>query len=439
MSFDDLAAQNLAAALLSVEWTEAALAETLRNFLGGKRRRAQRRLVEALLVGFSRPFPPAPRHLAKFLLHSEHFETARNDYLARKIILTPPVFAPAARFASLDVPKLTTLADVAVWLEVSLNQLDWFADARRTQAKTLVPTLRHYDYRFVARSKGPPRLLEAPKSRLKATQRVILRDILDKAPLHGAAHGFVAGRSCVGAANRHVGERVVVTLDLKDFFLTTPMGRVYALFRSLGYPHSVADCLTRLCGATTPRGVLESLAPTQRFDVETVKRFERLHLPQGAPTSPALANLVAFRLDTRIAGLARRYDAAYSRYADDLAFSGDEEFARRSRRFIAAAGAIIADEGFAINTRKTRVMRASQQQRVTGLVVNEHLNAPRESYDLLKAVLHNCAKNGPNTENREGVSDFRAHLDGRVLWIERLNPLRGARLREAFGRIDWKM
>lgn len=438
MDFHELMARNLAAALLSVEWRESALEAAMRACLGGKRQKGQRKLLSKLLATFAGPVPPAPAHLSAFLERSAFFRQLDAEPPKLKMALAPPVFAPAARFAALDIPKLTTIADLAAWLQLSPGELDWFADARRTQAKTPLPTLRHYDYRFVARSNGPPRLLEAPKSRLKALQRAILRDILDEVPVHESAYGFVAGRSCVGAANRHAGETVVVTLDLKDFFLTVPMGRVHALYRCLGYPHAVADYLTRLSGAATPRAILEQLAPAQRFDVETAKRLMQLHLPQGAPTSPALANLVAFRLDTRLAGLARRYSVAYSRYADDLAFSGDEIFARRTHGFIAAISAIVADEGFTMNARKTRVMRRSARQRVTGIVVNDHLNAPRDSFDLLKAVLHNCAKNGPNAENREGLHDFRAYLDGRVLWFQQLNPARGAKLRETFERIDWR-
>jgi hypothetical protein len=98
---------------------------------------------------------------------------------------------------------------------------------------------------------------------------------------------------------------------------------------------------------------------------------------------------------------------------------------------------IARDEGFTLNDRKTCVMRRSGRQRVTGIVVNDHLNVSQATFDLLKATLHNCIKNGPEAENRSGVSNFRAHLDGRVTWVENVNPSRAQRLRRMFSEIRW--
>jgi hypothetical protein len=142
-------------------------------------------------------------------------------------------------------------------------------------------------------------------------------------------------------------------------------------------------------------------------------------------------------LDARLHGLARSFDAAYTRYADDLAFSGDEGFARRTKPFLAAVEDIANAEGYPLNHRKTRIMRRSGCQRVTGLVVNDHLNLARAGYDRLKATLYNCARNGPQAENRANHPDFRAHLEGRVVWAENVNRSRGERLRRMFDDIQW--
>jgi retron-type reverse transcriptase len=160
-------------------------------------------------------------------------------------------------------------------------------------------------------------------------------------------------------------------------------------------------------------------------------------LPQGAPTSPALANLLAWRMDRRLHGLARRANANFTRYADDLAFSGDTDFANGLARFGKSIETILKEEGFALNASKTRVMSRNQRQQVTGIVVNEHCNFGRAEFDTLKAILHNCARTGPAPQNRAGERDFRAHLEGRVSWVEQINPPRGARLRRLFERIDW--
>jgi retron-type reverse transcriptase len=133
-------------------------------------------------------------------------------------------------------------------------------------------------------------------------------------------------------------------------------------------------------------------------------------LPQGAPTSPALANLCAFNLDLRLQAAAESLGARYSRYADDLVFSGGRQFERAARRFISLVGAIALEEGFSINFRKTRVMSKASSQRVNGIVVNEKLNVKRRERDQLKAILHNCVRHGPTSQNRAGLADFRAHL-----------------------------
>jgi len=160
-------------------------------------------------------------------------------------------------------------------------------------------------------------------------------------------------------------------------------------------------------------------------------------LPQGAPTSPALANLCAFGLDRRLAGAAAAVGAEYSRYADDLAFSGDAAFARRIQKFSTFAAAIALDEGFDVNFRKTRIMHHAQRQLVCGLVVNERPNLPRRDYDRLKAILTNCRRHGVDAQNREERADFRAHLQGRVAWVEAVAPARGAKLRALFEAISW--
>ena len=135
----------------------------------------------------------------------------------------------------------------------------------------------------------------------------------------------------------------------------------------------------------------------QRF--LTNARLRDAHLPQGAPTSPALANLAAWRLDRRLAGLAAAFGAHVTRYADDLAFSGDEAFGRSLRFFVARVGAIAAEEGFRVNHRKTRVMRQGRRQTLCGVVDNDTTNLPRRERDRLRATLFNVARLGVESQN----------------------------------------
>jgi RNA-directed DNA polymerase len=239
----------------------------------------------------------------------------------------------------------------------------------------------------------------------------------------------------------------VLRMDLADFFPTIGRGRVVRLFETLGYPPDVARQLAGLCTNTAPRELWseELVGISRAGDAEAMRRqsreWERLyarpHLPQGAPTSGAIANLCAFRLDCRLAGLAKRAGADYSRYADDLLFSGEAEFSRRAEHFAAHVAAICLDEGFQVQHRKTRIQRAAARQEAAGVVLNVRPNIRREEYDRLKAILHNCRRHGPASQNRAALADFRAHLLGRIAHVAMLHPERGQRLRTMFDRVAW--
>jgi hypothetical protein len=161
-------------------------------------------------------------------------------------------------------------------------------------------------------------------------------------------------------------------------------------------------------------------------------------LPQGAPTSPALANICAYRIDCRLNGLAQATGAAYTRYADDLVFSGDEGFEKCVERFSLHVAAILIEEGFAVHHRKTRIMRQGVRQYMAGLVANQRVNVVRTDFDRLKATLHNCVRHGPQSQNREAHPSFRSHLEGRVGFVETINPEKGRRLRQILERIQWQ-
>src|SRR5581483_1786294 len=352
-------AQRLAAMLLAETWTEESLCKGLRRALGSLAPRSQVNLVREVLASSTTEYPPSPRHLGQLIEKSRHFATIEEVFQrhAREIPLTlqPPCFAPAEPFVGLSIPHIATAGDLAAWLDMSIAQLDWLADTRRQQKRAHVAPLQHYVCTFVPKSDGRPRLLEAPKSRLKVIQRRILREILDAVPVHPAAHGFVRGRSSITGASIHASEELVLTLDIANFFSAVGQNRVHALFRALGYPWSVARLLTSLCTTVTPLSVLTS-PDVARMDWHARNLLVGPHLAQGAPTSPALANLLCWRMDQRLSGLANRFDAAYSRYADDLAFSGGASFAGQASSFANAVHDIVRDEGFALNHRKTRRM-----------------------------------------------------------------------------------
>ena len=220
--------------------------------------------------------------------------------------------------------------------------------------------------------------MESPKPRLKEIQRQILSEILNHIRPHSAAHAFRSEHSTLTCAGPHVGQRVVLRIDLRDFFPSIRSSRIHALFHTLGFPDEVARLLTGLCTNLIRDDVLPTHISNEHRQ-ELWHTFGQPHLPQGAPTSPALANLCAYRLDCRLAGVARVVGASYTRYADDLVFSGDHNFERHLARFRIFVCAVVLMEGFAIRHRKTRVMRSGTRQSIAGLIVNRRINVSRSN------------------------------------------------------------
>jgi hypothetical protein len=435
----DTAARTLAASLLAGPWTPAALADRAHRALeGGPPEPAA--LAARLLARLGGHHAPHPRRLERALLEDVPlgavWRTRPGGVIRLIFLLGHPEMEPRPPGLDATVPALSTTGELADWLALTPTELDWFSDPWGRQFRVGPEPLRHYRYRLHAREDRPPRLIEIPKPRLKAIQRRLLREILGPLAAHPAAHGFRPGRSCLSYVRPHLGRPVVLRLDLHDFFQSIPRTRVTALFRCLGYPGPVARSLAGLCTHGVSAAFLHGHADA--LDWERRKRLGAPHLPQGAPCSPALANLCSYRLDCRLAGLARHLGLAYTRYADDLAFSGSEELARRFHRLHVLVARIALEEGFALNTRKTRLMTASQRQRLAGIVVNRRPNPTRDDFDRLKAILHNCLRHGPAAENRDAHPDFRAHLLGRIAQVGRLNPARGQRLREMWARVVWE-
>ena len=226
-----------------------------------------------------------------------------------------------ARLNELGLPIFHTPEQLADWLGLPLNRVAWlvhrFSAGRPASVKDA-----HYHFHWVKKRRGGWRLIEAPKSTLKQAQSKILHELLDKVPVHATAHGFTAGRSILTNAKPHVGQAVIVKFDLTNFYTTVSFSRVVAIFRRLGYSREVSIWLALLTTSAVPGNL-----GFQEQGPYTLGIYLRRHLPQGAPTSPALANLSAFGMDVRLSGLARSFGARYiGRYADvTLDVSGRQE------------------------------------------------------------------------------------------------------------------
>lgn len=435
-------AHALAAAMLAGPLEVDTLLENAAQ-LFGRRSGWLRKSAERICAAFGATTRPRRKALAEFLLNDAGFVRAceRREPDLRDHLVGRPTMSPVPAARDWELPALETEGRLADWLQLDLGRLEWLADRRGIEARTKSESLRNYRYRVLRGRNGKLRLIEVPKPDLKRIQRRILSEILDRVPTHDAAHGFRRGRSIRSFAAPHVGRRVVLRLDLQDFFPSISVARIQATFRTLGYPETVADLLAGFCTNVTPHDAWPSPARALGFEPAfAALRYARQlharpHLPQGAPTSPALANLVAYRLDTRLMALAATVGATYTRFADDLAFSGAGDFARVAKRFALHAAVVAAEEGFAVNHRKTRLMRSGARQHLAGLTINRRLNVAREDFDRLKAVLTNAARHGLAGQNREGRNDFRAHLLGRITFVESIHPARGAKLRALYDRI----
>src|SRR5262245_40835532 len=340
----------------------------------GKRALADRRrwptdLAEIVVRAYPDRPRDRPRELATFIAACEPFRRAlRGPDRAVRVHtwMAAPTEMGRRRW---PVPTIDDLAALAAWLGVTPDHLAWFADCRSLERSAADERLRHYHRRWLRKPDGSARLLEAPKRELKDLQRQVLHHILDRLPPHESAHGFRPGRSALTSTRRHAGHAVVLRFDLESFFSSVTAGRVYGIFRLAGYPEPVAHALAGLCTTVTPLGVLRDAPDVPAGLVDRRRRLlQRLrdpHLAQGAPVAPALANLGAFALDRRLAGLAGRLDARYTRYADDLVISGGRHLVRSAGSIVGLVEAIVRDEGFALHDAKTRVLTAARRQAVT--------------------------------------------------------------------------
>ena len=276
-----------------------------------------------------------------------------------------------------------------------------------------------YTHFTINKRNGTPRQIWSPIPRLKFVQRWILENILNNLMTHGAAHGFVRGKSIVTNATVHCNSALLIKLDVKDFFPSVHWRRVKGVFRHAGYPKQMATLLALLC-TESPRQMVQQNGKT--YYVALSDRA----LPQGAPTSPALTNIVCLNLDRRLTGLAEKIGLRYSRYADDLTFSlpanstSIKNAAQPSDhnhligQLLGSVHKILQEEGFILNNDKTRVIRMGNQHNVTGMVVNGEgvPRVPRKIKRMLRASLHNLALGQPL---REG--ETLETLSGYAAWI----------------------
>ncbi|HUJ57487.1 MAG TPA: reverse transcriptase family protein [Kofleriaceae bacterium] len=328
---------------------------------------------------------------------------------------------PEKRRADNALPAIDGVDALAAALGLDVPRLRWLAFHRDVDSGT------HYHRWLVPKRDGTPRLISAPKPELKRVQRFLMREVTEHLPVHGAAHGFLVGRSIVTNARVHAGAKIVVKLDIRGFYPSVTWRRVKGLLRRAGLTEQVAT-LMALLATESPREQVVTHGKT--YHVATGPRS----LPQGAPTSPSITNALCLRLDARLSGLARKLGCRYTRYADDLTFSWHGDARTDVSGLLHATGAIVAAEGFAIHPQKTRVMRSGARQSVTGLVVNAApgrppARVPRARIRELRAAIKN------RELGRPGKGETLEHLKGLAAFVMMTDRAKGKAFMERIDRL----
>ncbi|OKH39597.1 hypothetical protein NIES2119_04780 [[Phormidium ambiguum] IAM M-71] len=321
------------------------------------------------------------------------------------------------------LPLCCSHSAIAKAMGISVNKLRFLAFSRKRY---------HYRNFQIPKKTGAKRDISAPMPYLQQAQYWIQHNILKKLELHNAAHGFCRERSIITNAQPHVGSEVIINIDFKDFFPTISYKRVKGLFKSFGYSEEASIIFALICTEPMLKEV-ELNEKTNLFLSWTDRR-----LPQGSPTSPTISNLLCRRLDRRLTQMTEPLGFIYTRYADDLTFSASGESVRNICNVFNRMRSIIKYEGFEINEDKTRVIRKSRQQEVTGVVVNSKLNVSKETLKRFRATLYRIEKDGFQGRYWGQSNDLIASLQGFANFVYMINPEKGAKFQEQIRHIKQK-
>ena len=307
------------------------------------------------------------------------------------------------RLTSNNIPIIYNLRHLRKIFQIRRKEQDLFFGEQRASL---------YSCFEIPKKSGGRRFIEAPCDRLKKIQRWIKDEIIDSFSPSEYATGFRKGVSIVDNAQPHVGKELVINIDLRDFFSSVPYSEVLRLFIYMGYRLDVAHLLTKLC--------------TNSDNV----------LPQGSPASPSISNLVLLKLDKRLSSLAKSINCCYSRYADDITFSGNKSI----KSIVPLVKRIVFEEGYFINEDKVRLQYANQRQEVTGLIVNTKLSVSKNITDEINKALYYCKKHGvTNHMNHIGCDKhfYRDHLYGLAYFVKMVNEEKGIFYLYELDGLEW--
>ncbi|MWW26434.1 reverse transcriptase family protein [Algibacter lectus] len=316
------------------------------------------------------------------------------------------------RLKSKNLPVLHTAEDLAKAMNISIGELRFLSFSRKNSK------ISHYKRFQMAKKSGGYRLISAPMPKLKKAQHWVLESVLNIVSVHSNAHGCVIGRSIKTNAEPHVGKAVVINQDFKNFFPSVTYARIKGVFLALGYSNQVATIFSLLC--SEPKILDVSLLGEDYY----AQRGERF-LPQGAPTSPAITNILCEKLDFRLTGLANKYGFTYTRYVDDITFSGTHDSFDKITPLLKYSRYVVNSENFNLHPEKLRIMKRNAKQEVTGVVVNEKTNIPKGDLKRFRALLFQIEKDGIEGKYWTKGGNVLAQIDGYANYIFQIEPEKG--------------
>lgn len=322
-----------------------------------------------------------------------------------------------AKLQKFGLPDFENEEALAKAMGIQVKHLRFLAYNRK------VSKVSHYRRFYMQKKSGGKRLISAPMPLLKKIQYWVMDNILDPIPTHESAHGFKKEHSIVSNARPHVKQDVVINHDFKDFFPTINFRRVKGVFQNLGYSEKIATIFSAIC--TEPDVEMVKMDGIKYF----VAKGARV-LPQGAPTSPVLTNILCYKMDKRLAGVAKSLNFNYSRYADDLTFSASGEAVKDLYKLLWRVKSIATDEGFNLHPNKLRIMKKGSRQEVTGVVVNDELGVCRNTLRKFRALLHQIEKTGWEGKKWGTSPNLPASVWGYANFVFMVKPKKGEALLE---------
>lgn len=322
---------------------------------------------------------------------------------------------------SIDKKKVleqSALNSIKAGVPIILNtyQLSNILGIKWTVLKKVINNSQKMYYNFnISKRSGGKRMISMPNEVLKEIQSLIKKKILSNIKISDKANGFVENKSIITNAKVHLKQEKILNIDLEDFFPSIHKNRIYYIFKNIcGYSNDVSFCLTNLV---------------------TYKNS----LPQGAPTSPILSNIVTYMMDIRLEKLSEKMGIRYTRYADDITFSGDKYLI--NTKLLEYVNNIIEDCGFKINKKKTRFASKGNRQEVTGLIINnDTINVPKSYIRQIRQELYYIDKYGIKDHRAKvGFENkyYKEHLLGKILYVKSINPTKGIELLNKYNSLKW--